>query len=194
MHYKCSLLSSLPHSAFCSPAMQIVSHLLLLLVGIVEIAEFSLVNTNKKAEFNLINTNKKVDFNLVNTNKNTDFYLVNTNRKTEFNLVNTRNKAEPNMANTNNKAELNLVNTNPKATESLTSKCNLKLVKLGLTKTESRQILCQILWNMKVLQKGARVVIKKPSFFKLFPENAENRKPINKSTDKYWSFKLNRVM
>ena len=192
MHYKCSLLSSLPHSAFCSPAMQIVSHLLLLLVGIVEIAEFSLVNTNKKAEFNLINTNKKVDFNLVNTNKNTDFYLVNTNRKTEFNLVNTRNKAEPNMANTNNKAELNLVNTNPKATESLTSKCNLKLVKLGLTKTESRQILC--LWNMKVLQKGTRVVIKIPSFFKLFSENAENRKLNTKPKDKYLSFKLIRVV
>ena len=150
MHYKCSLLFSLPHSALCSPAMQIVPHLLLLLVGIVEIAEFSLVNTNKKADFNMVNTNKK--------------------------------------------AELNFVNTNKKATESLTSKCNLKLVKLGLTRTEARQILCQILWNMKVLQKGARVVIKKPSFFKLFPENAENRKPNNKSTDKYWSFKLNRVM
>ena len=128
--------------------MQIFAHLLLL-VGIVTIAEFKLVNTNNKAEPNMINTNQKAELSLINTNK---------------------------------KDKFNLVNTNPTASESLTSKCNLKLVKIDLTNTEARQILCQLLRNMKVPQKGSKVVIKKPlkkyislEFWKDKTENQDQR-------------------
>ena len=178
--YKYSLLSPLPHSVFCPPAMQMAHHLLLL-VWIVTIAELNLVNTNKEAEVNLVNTKNKAKLNLVTTTKKAELNLVKSKKKAKLSLVNTKKKAE--------------FNDNPNARYSLTSKCNLNFLNKGVTNTDVRQILCQLLMNfgekghMKVSQKGT----KKPNFVNHFPENAEKRKLNIKTKDEYSHFKI-RVM
>ena len=63
--YNCSLFSPHHQSIFCHPAMETGPHLLLVVL-IVTIAEFNLVNTNKKAEVSMC------DVQLVNTKVNTE--------------------------------------------------------------------------------------------------------------------------